>query len=217
MKKYLLTGFVILMPVALTLMIIVFLFDLFTGPFVPIVSAILEVFESIFNFHLPHGIALFISRLFAAVLLVLLILVLGALARWFLMKNVFQIGHNIISRIPFINTVYKVSKDIFGALFSSEGKKAFKRPVLIPFPHPPSFSLGFQAGEVAEEIQKKLKTPAISVYMPTAPHPISGLLFIVPEKDVHAIEMDNEEAVKFLVSCGMIHPGSAKGGEDEII
>jgi uncharacterized membrane protein len=53
--------------------------------------------------------------------------------------------------------------------------------------------------------------------MPTAPHPISGFLFLVPEKDVYKIDMTNEEALKFLVSCGMIHPGAEKAEADEII
>ena len=109
-----------------------------------------------------------------------------------------------MSQIPFIKTVYKVSRDIFSALFSSDGKKAFKHSVIVPFPFSPSYSLGFQAGEVAEEIQNKIKEPLVSVFMPTAPHPISGFLFFVPQKDAPKIAMTTEESVKFLVSCGMI-------------
>ena len=217
MKKYLLTGLVILMPVALTLMIIFFLFDFFTGPFVPIVSAIISLFEAKYHFTLPSGLALFISRLFALILLCLFIFLLGALARWLLLKNLFSWANRILSRIPLIKTVYKVSRDIFGALFSSDGKKAFKHPVIIPFPHRPSFALGFQAGEVFEECQQKIKSPLVSVFMPTAPHPISGFLFLVPEKDVYKIDMTNEEAVKFLVSCGMIHPTAEKMEHDEFL
>jgi uncharacterized membrane protein len=119
-----------------------------------------------------------------------------------------QWTNNVLYKIPFINTVYKVSRDIFTAIFSSDGKKAFKRPVMIPFPCKPNFCLGFEAGQVAEECQQKVNVPLTSVFAPTAPHPISGFLFLIPTADVHSIDMSNEEVVKFLVSCGTILPES---------
>lgn len=198
------------MPVALTFMIIVFLFDFFTEPFVSIVSHFFAVVEEKFSFSFPPSLAPFLSRLFALIFLCLFILFLGIVARWFFVKNFFGWANQVISRIPFVKTVYKVSRDIIAALFSANGKKAFKEAVLIPFPERPTFALGFRAGEVAEECQKKVKTPLVSVFLPTAPHPITGFLFLVPEEDVHKVEMTNEEAVKFLVSCGMIHPKEKK-------
>ena len=99
-----------------------------------------------------------------------------------------------------------MTRDIIAALFSADGKKAFKRPVMIPFPCKPNHCLGFEAGEVAEEIKTNLNFPVQSVFVPTAPHPISGFLFLIPKSDVHGVDMTNEEVVKFLVSCGMIVP-----------
>lgn len=217
MKKYLITGLIILMPVALTLLIIIFLIDFFTEPFVPLVAQLVSLFEERFHFILPTGFSMFVSQILALILLFFFILLLGALARWFVMRNVFQWAHRLITHIPFIKTVYKVSKDIFSALFSADGKKAFKRPVIIPFPFPPHYTVGFQAGEVAEECQEKVDTPLVSVFFPTAPHPISGFLLLVPEKDVHEIDMNNEEAVKFLVSCGIIYPDMEKTNADEVL
>lgn len=210
MKKHFLTGLIILMPVALTLVIIIFLIDFLTTPVIPIVSAVLDKLESAWDFHIPDTLTVPVARISALILLFVFILFLGAVARWFLVKKLLQLGEKILSRIPIFKTVYKASKDIFNALFSSEGKKAFKYSVIVPFPFHPSYALGFQAGEVADEIQEKVKEPLKSIFMPTAPHPISGFLFFVPEKDVHKIAMSNEESVKFLVSCGMISPDSAK-------
>jgi len=206
MKKYLLTGFVLLLPLVLTLMVIFFLFDLFTAPFVNIVGPIVSLIQEKLPFVLPEGFTLFLSRLFALIFLCIFILVLGIVTRWLVVKNLIGWTNSLISRIPFVKTVYKVSADVFNALFSTDGKKAFKRPVMVPFPCRPNFCLGFQAGEVAEECQQKVKTPLVSVFAPTAPHPISGFLFLVPEKDVYEIDMSNEEVLKFLVSCGMIVP-----------
>ena len=217
MRKAFITGLIILLPVALTLMIIFFLFDFFTGPFVPIVSALLSQIEAKLHFTLPPGLDLFISRLFALILLSIFILLLGAAARWFLIRKFLHGTHLLISRIPLIKSVYKVSREVFHALFSGEGKKAFKDPVIFPFPSPPAYAVGFHVGEVAQECQEKVDTPLISVFMPTAPHPISGFLFLVPERDVRKIEMMNEEVFKFLVSCGMIHPPGEKVEIDEIL
>ncbi len=204
MKKYFLTGLIILMPIALTLMILLFMIDFFTFPFISMVTEILIHIETAFEFEIPDQLILPTARVLALILLCLFIFLLGVLAHWFVVKKIFGWADRLLSRIPFIKSVYKVSRDIFTALFSSDGKKAFKSSVIIPFPFSPSYALGLQAGEVAEEIQSKVKEPLTSVFMPTAPHPISGFLFFVPKKDAPNINMTIEESVKFLVSCGMI-------------
>ncbi len=211
MKNQLITGLVILLPIALTLMVIFFLFDLFTEPFINIVTPLVDLIP----YKFPHGFTLFLARLFSLIFLCIFIFFLGFLTQLFLVKTLINWGNRVLFRIPFIKTVYKVSRDIFAALFSAEGKKAFKRPVMIPFPGKPSYSLGFEAGEVAEECQRKVATPLTAVFAPTAPHPISGFLFLVPQSDIRPIEMTNEEAVKFLVSCGLILPKSEAKEHDE--
>lgn len=210
MKKYFVTGLIILMPVALTLMVIVFLFNLFTTPLVDLIKDLVTLIETKTATSLPPNLIPFVSRVLALIFLCLFILFLGLIARWFLVKNFIGLANQILSRIPIVKTVYKVSRDIVSALFSMDGKKAFKEPVMIPFPAPPAFGLGFHAGEVAEECQEKVNTPLVSVFFPTAPHPISGFLFLVPKQAVHKIDMTSEEVVKFLVSCGMIHPSSGQ-------
>jgi uncharacterized membrane protein len=209
MKKYLITGVIILLPVALTAMIVFFLFDLFTAPFVPIVRAALQCF----SLPLYPTITLFLSRIIALILLTVLITFLGLVAQQFFFKNLGKAGNWIIYKIPFVKTIYKVSKDIFTALFAPDGKQAFKETVMFPFPSKPNFGIGFLAGEVAQECQDKVDEPLVSVFSPTAPHPISGFLFLIPKKDVHTIEMTKEDALKFLVSCGVIHPESEKSND----
>lgn len=212
MKKHLLTGLVLLLPAILTLLVIRFLFDLFTAPFVPLVSELLHWINQQLGISLPHGFVLFISRIFAFILLILLIFVLGLIARKFFFRNLLNVTHKILSRIPIVKTVYQVSRDVFSALFSTDGKKAFKRPVLFPFPSKATFAVGFEAGDVTEEIQRKVPTAVTTIFAPTVPHPISGFLFIVPKDDVHPLDMNNEEALKYLVSCGLIHPEKKHGG-----
>lgn len=201
-KKYLLTGLVILLPVALTAMVILFLFDFLTTPLLTVVVPLVNLIP--YNF--PPGFTLFLSRVFALIFLFIFILLLGVVTRWFIIKSLLHWGHLLISRIPIVKTIYKITREIFSALFSSDGKKAFKEAVTVPFPERPNFCIGFHAGEVAAECQEKVGEPLVSIFVPTAPHPISGFLLLMPKKDVYSVDMSNEEAVKFLVSCGLIIP-----------
>lgn len=201
MKKYFFTGFIILLPSVLTLLIIVFLFDFFTTPFVPLVTEMLKAAGTF-----PAWLGTFIARVIALILLCAFVLVLGCVARWFLIRNLLGWANTIFSRIPVVKTIFNVSRDIFSALFSQDEKKLFKKPIMMPFPAVPNYTIGFLAGEVPEECQKHVQERLVSVFAPTAPHPTSGFLFLVPESDVFDTGMNNEQAVKFLFSCGAIVP-----------
>ncbi len=208
MRKQLFTGFIIILPLALTLMVFFFLFDVFTSPFIAVVDPIIVQIQKQFLVKLPPSITLFVARIFSLIFLCVFILLLGMMTHWLIVRKLIDLGEKFMDRIPFVSTVYRTSREVLKALFSTKGKKAFKKPVMIPFPGKPNYSLGFLAGEVAPECQEKIQTPLVSVFSPTAPHPISGFLFLAPKQDVRDIDMTNEEVVKFLVSCGMILPES---------
>jgi uncharacterized membrane protein len=216
MKKYLITGLVILMPVALTTFIIAFLFDLFTTPFVSVVSLLVALIQTKLSFELPEGLTIFLSRILSLVFISALIFLLGIFGRWFFIKGFFKWANLAIDRIPIVSSVYKISREVISAIFSTDGKKVFKEPVMIPFPDRPNFCVGFSSGEAPEECEKRVGKPLISVFAPTAPHPISGFLFILPKEYVRPIDMTNEDAIKFLVSCGVILPAAeTKGAPDD--
>lgn len=202
MKKYLLTGALFLMPIVLTFIVVIFLFDVFTDPLVNIVKPIVT---SLY-LPIPQTLILLLSRLLSFVVLFLFITLLGAIIRWFFGKQLIQITNNLLDRIPIVKTVYKTSRDLLGAFFSEDGQKALHYPVAIPFGSFPQQSVGFKSGQIAHEFQQKVKEPLTPVFIPTAPHPLSGFLILVPEKDLEKLDMTNEEAFKFLVSCGTMIP-----------
>ena len=204
-KKYFFTGLIILLPVVLTLMIFFFLLDFFTQPFLPPVTELLLFLQDHITYEIPDELYAIIARILALILLCAFVFLLGVISRWFFVRNLIKGTHSLFSRIPILRSVLKVSRDVFAALFAQDGKKAFKRPVMIPFPSLPNHCLGFEVGTVPPECQSKVSEPLTSVFAPTAPHPISGFLFI-PKKDIFEIDMTNEEAVKYLVSCGVIVP-----------
>ena len=205
MKKYFITGLIILLPVTLTLIVLFFLFDFFTAPFDPLVIFLLEALQRHFYFTLPSGVDAFLVRLISLVLLVIFVLLLGMLARRFIVRHLIEGTYSIFSRIPFIKGIFKVSRDVFHAILSGEGK-VFKCPVMIPFPNESNYSVGFIVGEVPPECQSKAQTLLTAVFVPTAPHPISGMVILVPHSEIKTLDMSNEDAVRFLISCGMIIP-----------
>lgn len=196
------------MPLVLTIMIVVFVFQLLTTPFVTPVRSLLLFFQNVLHIPIPPGTHLFFVRLIALLFLVILVFLLGIIARHVFLKHLVRWGHAFLSRIPLIRGIYKMSRDVFEALFSPDGKKAFHAPVLLPFPQSPNVCMGFRVGEVAAECQQHVETPLATIFAPTAPHPISGFLLFIPQKDLIPLTLTNEEAIKFLVSCGMITPDS---------
>ena len=208
-KKYFLTGLVLLMPAVLTLMIIIFVIDFFTAPFLDFVKDLLFKLEQPIALH--PAFFTFVARIIIIILLCFFIFLLGVIARWFFFRSLLNLTNKILSKIPFVKTVYRVTKDVSEAFIHSEKeKKVFKNPLLVPFPSKKSFCIGFETGEVPPFCQKHINDPLTTVFVPTAPHPISGYLIMVKNKDMHRIKMTNEQAVKFTVSCGVITPETAE-------
>lgn len=125
--------------------------------------------------------------------------------------------HAIMLKIPLINSIYKVCRDIIEAIFS-EKKKLFSRVVTVPFPSQASRALGLVTGNAPSEVQHAnisdqpeqiLKT----VFVATSPHPISGFLLLAEDKHLKALDLSVEDAFKFLISCGIFTPDHHKNDE----
>lgn len=206
MKKYLVAGVIILVPVLLTIMLFIFLFDLFTSPFLPFIMSLLKKFSLVIPFLQNPTILNFIARIIVLIILCIFIMILGVIARLFIFNTLLDITNRILSKIPIVKTVYKLFKDITTS-FAAHERKAFTKTTMINFPSIDSYAVGFETGDVPEECQNKVSQKLKPVFIPASPHPISSFLVLVPENELHAIDMKNEDAVKFFVSCGLILPG----------
>ncbi len=209
MKKYFFTGLAILLPLALTLWIFSYLVDLFTGPFLELVREPLQKYSENLPFFPRKGGLILISRLIVLLGLLIFTFLLGMIGRWFLFRSLIQITQKILLKIPFIRVIYKVTKEIASAFFGGEKSGAFRYPVLIPFPSETSWCIGFVTGETLPEVKKKVSEDLMPVFIPTAPHPISGYIVLASEKEIKKVEMSAEEAIKLTVSCGVIMPGES--------
>lgn len=208
MKKYFATGVVTLLPVAVTIAVIFFLVNLLTNPFMGFVQGILERyswFETGFLFLSQDQVLKYSSQILILMLLFFVTVVLGILARWFFIHSLIRLGDRLLHSIPLVNKLYKTSKDVIHTLFSSQ-HNAFKQVVMVPFPTREIYSLGLVTRSAPEVCSDVVKSKLTAVFIPTTPNPTSGYLLMIKERDITYLDMSVEDAVKFIISCGVIHP-----------
>lgn len=210
MRRYFVTGLVILLPVATTIFVILFIVNLLTNPFMGMAQELLTRLGWLdFSF-------LFLSReqliRYGSQLLILAMLIgftvgLGVIARWFFINSLIRTGEMVLQNIPLVNRIYRASKDIIETLFQSQ-HNAFREVVIVPFPTPGIYSLGFISRVSPPELSTLSGESLTSVFVPTTPNPTSGYLMMFKEKDIIHTKIPVEEAVKFIISCGVIHPST---------
>ncbi len=208
MKKHFITGLVILLPLVIAIVTIIFLINLFTQPFVGMVSSVLKRFDIInqgFLFLSPEQLLRYGSQLIILIAIFLCIVALGMIARWLLVSSFLRLGDRILHRIPIFNTVYKTTQDIIKTLFVSD-KNTFKQVVLVAFPHKSTYVIGLISREAPSVCSEVTGKNLISVLVPTTPNPTTGFLLMFPKEDLILIDMTPEDAVKYVLSCGVIIP-----------
>ena len=204
MKKSFSTGLIILLPFTLSIWVFKYLFDLFTNPIYHLIETILMTQEAgAVDQH--HALVHFVSRVAALILTFLFIVLLGYLGRKFFFHSMMKAANKLIFRIPIVGTIYRLTKDITKSLLSSD-QKTFKESVLIPFPGKEMYTVGFVTGEVPHDLKQVIPSIDVTVFVPTAPHPISGYVLFSPRSSLKPINVSVEETIKFLVSCGVVHP-----------
>ncbi len=141
----------------------------------------------------------------ALLLAVLLIGLVGGLARYYFGKKLIELVDLALLRVPLLNKIYSAIKQVNEA-FSPSNKSSFKQVVLVEFPRPGSYSVGFLTGEDHKEVQQKTREHVLSVFVPTTPNPTSGFLVLVPEHEITKLDMSVAEGIKFIISLGAIAP-----------
>jgi uncharacterized membrane protein len=143
-----------------------------------------------------------------AVFTVAAVILVGALARSFVMGRMMAFGERVIARIPFVGVVYGAVKQLTETVVRKEHKD-FRRVALVPFPHEGVYSIGFVTGVAVGEVQRKTQERVINVFIPTTPNPTTGFYIMVPEEKAIPLEMNVEEAFKLIMSGGIVSPPEA--------
>ena len=211
MKKYFITGLVILLPLAVTVAVVVFLVNFFTKPFFGVVSSAIKnipgISQGIFIFS-EDQIITYLSKVLILVLLFFCTLALGYIARWFFLNALLKFTDKILKKIPIVSAVYKTTQDLIKTLFVSD-KKSFQKVVMVPFPRPGVFVVGLVSRESPPTCCESTNKKLISVLVPTTPNPTTGFLMMFEESEIIYIDMTPEDAIKYIVSCGVIIPEKA--------
>jgi uncharacterized membrane protein len=158
--------------------------------------------ESLVNANDGKGPMFWYWSLVALVLAVVLISAAGVLARYYIGKKVIDWTDRVLMRVPLLNKFYGAIKQVNDAFAGN--KHSFKTVVLVEFPGPGNYSVGFITSEQQGEIQQKAGRKLVNVFVPTTPNPTSGFLLLVPEEKLTKLDMSVTDAIKYIVSLGSI-------------
>lgn len=208
MKRYFITGIVTLLPVALTLIIITFFFNLLTTPFLGAVKSLFEVyglFENGFLLLNANQLQNLIAKLLILLLLVSFTIGLGYLVRWFFFHSILKVIDRIVHRIPLVRSIYKASQEVIKTIFTSK-TNSFKQVVMVRFPNADTYAIGLVTREDIPPLQGTAYENIVAVFIPTTPNPTSGFMILFKRQDLVYLDMKVQDAIKYVVSCGVILP-----------
>ncbi len=151
------------------------------------------------------------------ILTLLVILVTGVLARNFVGARLVRAWEGLLRRIPVVSSIYSSVKQVSDTLLSGSGQ-AFRKVLLVQYPRQGVWTIAFQTGTPAGEIGERVRADMVSVYVPTTPNPTSGFFLMMPRDQVIELSMGVDEALKYVVSRGVIAPPAREtAGADPIV
>jgi uncharacterized membrane protein len=196
MRKYFLTGLLVLVPLAIT-------------------AWVLNLIISTLDQSLLFVPAAWQPRLLlgadipgvGAVLTLAIVFLTGVLANNLVGNYVMRLGERLSKRVPVVSSLYGSVKQVSDTLFSSSGN-AFRQAVLIPYPHADSYTVAFLTGVPGGDVTNHLVGDYVSVYVPTTPNPTSGFFLMMERSRVRELDMSVDAALKYIVSMGVVAPAS---------
>ena len=205
---------IILLPLAVTVGLVAFIVRLLTNPFVGWVKNFLQMHQlqpGKFFFLSQDQVILFSAQALILFSLFIFTLFLGMITRWFFIKSMIEFFDSLLLKIPLVNKIYKTTQEIIRTLFSSD-KSSFKEVVLAPFPNKETYTLGLVSRDAPKYCSKATQKELVTVFVMTAPNPTTGYLVMFEREDLIPIDMKIEDAVKYIISCGILIPETPSQG-----
>ena len=187
-RRYFVSGVLVIVPLILTYLVLKFLFESIDSILQPILERVLG--------YSVYGLGVFTT--------ILLIILAGVLTRNFIGARLYRVGDRLMSTMPIIRPIYSAAKQLLEAM-AMPSMNAFKEVALVEYPRRGTWALGFISNRINVTVDGSLKK-YISVFVPSTPTPISGMVILVPADEAISVDMTVEEGVKFLVSGGVASP-----------
>jgi len=190
LRNYFITGIVVLIPIGITFYLVKFFIS---------ISPKLIPNNINPNNYLPYsipGLEILLSIIF--------ITLMGGLSLSFIGKKILQVFNDLLKKIPILRTIYSAIGQMAETL--APKRKSKKSVVLVEYPRKGSWAVGFATKDNKGEISKKTKKNLVNVFVPTTPNPTSGFLLMYPKEDIIYLDMNFEEASKFIISAGTSNP-----------
>ncbi|KPF43961.1 hypothetical protein IP87_14620 [beta proteobacterium AAP121] len=204
MKKYLVAGLLVWLPLAVTIWLLSWLLGSLDGLFAAVLSASQALLPESAHASLErlrHVPGLGVVAVLGALLLTG-VFAANIVGQWWLRQY-----DRLMGKIPIVKSIYNSVKQVSDTLFSSNGN-AFREAVLVQYPRQGSWTIAFVTGKPGGEVAERLPGDYVSVYVPTTPNPTSGFFLMMPRSDVLELKMSVDEALKYVISMGVVGPGA---------
>jgi uncharacterized membrane protein len=197
-KRYFITGLLIWVPLAITAWVLSLIATAADQSLLLLPEAIRP--HQLLGFDIPGA---------GVVMTLLIILITGLLAANFIGQRLVGWWEKLLARIPVVNSIYNSVKQVSDTLFSSSGN-AFRKALLIQYPRAGSWTIAFLTGKPGGDVVNHLDGDYVSVYVPTTPNPTSGFFLMMPRNEVIELDMNVDEALKYIISMGVVAPPARK-------
>jgi len=194
MKKYLITGLLVWIPLVITLWVL----QLIVTSMDLTLTLIPPAFRPSYN--IPG---------LGVLLTILVVLLTGVLASNIIGQRLLRVWERMLGRIPVVKSIYSGVKQVSDTLFTPGGQ-AFRKALLVQYPRHGSWTVAFLTGRPGGDIVNHLDGDYVSIYVPTTPNPTSGFFLMMPREDVIELDMTVDDALKYVVSMGVVPPGNGR-------
>ena len=194
MKRYLIAGLLVWVPLGITIWVMHWLVTTLDQTLLLVPESYRP--EALVGFHIPG-----LGVVFSFVIL----MATGIVAANFFGARLIHAWESILGRIPFVKSIYSSVKQVSDTLLS-DTSNAFRKALLVEFPRPGCWTIAFLTGTPADAVAVHLQSEHVSVYVPTTPNPTGGYFVMVPRSSVRELDMSVDEALKYIISMGVVVP-----------
>ena len=193
LRRYLVAGILVWLPILAVVWVIRFLAQLTDRTLLLVPAA-----------YQPEALLGFTPPFLGALLAFLIVLVTGLLVTNLIGRHLVELWEELLQRIPLVRSIYSSVKGLAESVFSQDN--AFRKVVLVPYPHPGVWSMGFLTVENLTEISARMGVACACVFIPTTPNPTGGFIVIVPRDQLIELDMNVDAAMKMIVTLGVVGP-----------